>query len=90
VGGTPDGCSKPKSERQRLARALAASSLDSGKPQGVPLDYALEALARRWGIPPWELENAPDAEWIIRGMHYMKVEAEAQASAYRARSKKRG
>ncbi len=56
----------------------------------MPINYALEALARRWGIAPWELENAPDADWIIRGFHYMKVEAEAQASAYKARSKKRG
>ena len=39
--------------------------------------YALEALARRWGVPPWELERAP-ARWIHRGMTFMKLESEAR------------
>jgi hypothetical protein len=52
--------------------------------------YAIDALARRWGVAPWEIENATDAEWVIRGLHYMKVEAQSQAAAAKAaRSKKR-
>jgi hypothetical protein len=57
----------------------------------VPTMYAIDALARRWGIAPWEIEDAPDAEWIIRGLHFMKVEAQSQAAAMKAaRSKSRG
>jgi len=54
----------------------------------VPLDYALDALAKRWHIAPWELEAAPNADWIIRGLYFQKVESQSQASAARARSKR--
>lgn len=85
------GDRQPFSERQRLARALAAAGIGSGEPVSVPTNYAIEALARRWGVAPWEIENAPDADWVVRGLYYLKVEAKSQHAAMKAaRSKKRG
>ncbi len=54
----------------------------------MPWDYAIDALAKRWHIAPWELENAPNADWIIRGLYFQKVESQAQASVSKARSKR--
>jgi hypothetical protein len=55
------------------------------------MHYAIDALARRWGIAPWEIENAPDLEWVVRGLYYLRVEAQSQAAAMKtARSKRRG
>ena len=88
MGCGTDGDSPPKSTRQQLSRSLAAAGLGDGKPVTVPWDYALDALAKRWNIAPWELEQAPNADWIIRGLYFQKVEAQAQASAARVRSKR--
>lgn len=57
--------------------ALALAAVGSGSSAEVPASYALEALARRWGVPPWELERAP-ARWIHRGMTFMRLESEAR------------
>jgi hypothetical protein len=57
----------------------------------VPVTYAIDALAQRWGVAPWVIENAPDADWIVRGLYFLKVEAQAQAQAAKAlRSRKSG
>lgn len=47
----------------------------------VPFTYALERLAQRWSVAPWELERPPagvdpDAhlDWVIRGMEYQRLE----------------
>jgi hypothetical protein len=58
-----------------MALALAAVGSGSGE---VPASYVLDALARRWGIPPWELERAPSA-WVHRGLVFMKLEAEGRS-----------
>lgn len=43
----------------------------------VPRYYLIEVVARRWGIPPWEAEQAP-IEWFERALIGMKAEAKAQ------------
>lgn len=58
--------------------ALALAALGSGSDDSVPSSYALEALARRWGIAPWDLERAPLA-WVTRGLTFMELESEARA-----------
>lgn len=42
----------------------------------VPGSVALEALARRWGVPPWQLAEAPDADWLLLGLELIRLEAE--------------
>lgn len=42
----------------------------------LPGAVALEALARRWGIPPWALAEAPEARWLWLGLALMDLEAE--------------
>jgi len=44
----------------------------------VPWSYALDQLAQRWHIAPWQLEDAPDGTWIGAGLLFMRLEAEAQ------------
>ncbi len=57
--------------------ALALAAVGSGSDAPVPAAYVLDALARRWGIAPWELERAPTA-WVHRGLVFMELEAEAR------------
>lgn len=57
--------------------ALALAAVGSGSDATVPSSYVLEALARRWGVPPWELERAPLA-WVTRGLTFMRLESEAR------------
>lgn len=40
---------------------------------GVPLSYQVEALAQRWHVPPWVIEDAP-LEWVMRGLEFMRLE----------------
>ena len=40
----------------------------------MPLEYALDALAQRWGVAPWQLEEAP-GEWVLRGLEFMRIES---------------
>ena len=58
--------------------ALALAAVGSGGDATVPSSYTLDALARRWGIAPWELERAPLA-WVTRGLTFMRLEGEARA-----------
>lgn len=46
----------------------------------VPLLYALERLARRWGVPPWVLDTDDPlvSQWIQRGLLFSRFEAEAR------------
>lgn len=56
----------------RTAR-LRAAGRDDGALFGVPFTYVLDALAQRWGIPPWVLEDAP-IDWLIRGLEFLRIE----------------
>lgn len=44
------------------------------------MQYALEGLARRWGIAPWALDTDDPliSAWIHRGLVFRRLEAEAQ------------
>lgn len=44
----------------------------------LPGAVALEQLARRWGVAPWALAEAPDARWIWLGLTLLELEAEAE------------
>lgn len=57
--------------------ALALAAVGSGSDAPVPPSYAYEALAQRWGIPPWELERAPLA-WVARGLTFMELESQGR------------
>jgi hypothetical protein len=48
-----------------------------GAKVALPGAVALEALARRWGVPPWVLAEAPDADWLFLGLTLMELEADA-------------
>lgn len=66
--------------RQRLAKSLASAALKgSGVIKGLPLVYRLELLARRWNVPPYELEAALNdplvQRWVQRGLVFMSLEA---------------
>jgi hypothetical protein len=71
-GGTPG------SDRRQLAQALSLAALN-GTSAPIPYVYALDQLARRWSIPPWELEAAP-AEWLLRGLAFIRTEASVKVS----------
>jgi len=45
----------------------------------VPFVYALDALAQRWGIAPWALEEAP-LDWIIRGLEFERLEGSTKVT----------
>lgn len=66
--------------RGRLAKALGSAALHgSSTIKGIPFEYRLELLARRWGITPYELEAALDdhlvQKWVQRGLIFMSLEA---------------
>lgn len=42
----------------------------------LPGAVVLEALARRWGVPPWVLAEAPDAEWLFLGLRLLELESD--------------
>jgi hypothetical protein len=46
----------------------------------VPLLYALEQLAQRWGVAPWLLETDDPliSQWIHRGLLFASFEAQAR------------
>jgi hypothetical protein len=67
--------------RRALSKALldARRAQKNGKPTEikVPELYAIEQLAARWGIPPWEM-NSDDPEvglWIRRGLIFRRLES---------------
>ena len=66
----------PSSERRQLAAALAAAAL--GQSANVPLIYAIDALAQRWHVHPRVIEDDPDPSWVLRGLTFMRLEAQAQ------------
>lgn len=70
----------PPSLRRDLALSLAKASLSPGEVSAVPLIYAIEQLARRWGIPPWQLDtDDPDvSRWLQRGLLFSRFESEAR------------
>ena len=80
-GGAPPGT------RRELALALATAALGGGAQLSVPLEYALDRLAKRWGIPPWELDSADPAiaRWVQRGLLFERLEGEAVTKHRKAR-----
>jgi hypothetical protein len=45
---------------------------------GCPFPLALDFLAQRWGVPPWQLEEAP-ADKVLWYMAVVGIYNEAQA-----------
>jgi len=43
----------------------------------VPIEYAIDHVARRWGVAPWELEDPDHALWLHRGLLFNRFEAQA-------------
>ena len=68
------GTYTPKRAGQQLRTALARTAINPDAKTPVPLEYALDALAQRWGVAPWELEEAP-GEWVLRGLEFMRIES---------------
>jgi hypothetical protein len=72
----------PPGRRAEIARFHAHSARDPDGLYSAPEEVALEALATRWGIPPWWLEaeppfGPPDSTWIARGFDLMTMRAKA-------------
>lgn len=78
MGAPAPGGADPPGARRQLAEALAAAALDPDSKARVPWEYALDLLAQRYHIAPWELEEAPDGAWISAGLLFMRLEGEAQ------------
>ena len=69
------GGSRLPSDSLALKKAFTRAALgDSGVLTEIPFNYALDLLAQRWHIAPWQLEDAP-VEWLIRGLEYERMEA---------------
>ncbi len=70
----------PPSLRRDLALSLAKGSTKPDELTSVPLIYVLEKLARRWGVPPWELrtDDPEISRWILRGLLFSRFEDEAR------------
>jgi hypothetical protein len=62
-----------------LSTALRARNA-AGVP--VPWAYVRAQLAERWGVPPWEVDEAPARE-VALALHLARIEGEA--AEYRAR-----
>ena len=75
VGGDARG-SRPLPFRRELAAAISAAALGTSAGP-VPFLYVVDLLARRYGIAPWDVRDAP-YEDVMRAMHIMNVEAEVQ------------
>lgn len=74
VGGGRRG-GAPPDERLALQTAVVTAALGDGVAVGIPGSYAIDKLAQRWSVPPWELEAAPDPDWLIRGLEFQRIEA---------------
>lgn len=55
---------------------------DSGTLHGLPALYAIDLLAQRWGIAPWQITAVPEGvdpdehvAWLLRGMEFQRMEA---------------
>jgi hypothetical protein len=87
LGPSPQaGCSPPNLRRE-LATAIARS-LVTGKPSAVPFEYALEQLAIRYNLAPWELEEdllsgRLDIRWLEQGLMFMEVEQSVRVTSER-------
>jgi hypothetical protein len=44
----------------------------------VPFPYLLDLVARRYGLAPWDLRDAP-YEDVMRAIHIMNVEGQARS-----------
>jgi len=71
-----EGSRGPPDVRRELAEALAIAAVGNAGP--VPFLYLIDLLARRYGVPPWEIRDAP-YEDVMRAIHFMNVEAQARA-----------
>jgi len=65
----------PPAFRRELAEALALAA--QGATALMPFLYLLDVLARRYGLAPWELRDAP-YEDVMRAIHIMNVEGQAK------------
>jgi hypothetical protein len=74
--GRDAGGSGPPDFRRGLAEALALAAQGSTAP--VPFPYLLDLVARRYGLAPWDLRDAP-YEDVMRAIHIMNVEGQARS-----------
>lgn len=67
--------------RRQLAGLFVGAALSGGGGviKGVPIEYQIELLARRWGITPYDLERAMDdpivQKHVARSLQFMALEA---------------
>lgn len=65
---------------------MAALTAPAGASRPVPWVYARAQLAARWGVPPWEVDEAPRDEVAVA---LDLIDAEAQARRILARRERR-